>query len=410
MRTGDTRIGCAFVRFGLIALLTLAAIAASGEASAQALVPDPDYWKQDSTRSGTVYRFVYHQSPQAIPSSYDPVAEAEGYLRESQRTLPETNPVSETLWRQIRGVTIRSALSSPLRALGTVGLAVGTFEVGWKIGSGINAKFLRIGIPEATDTVQRYRWSRIYWRTANSGSYYGAYYPEEDGWVLAAKETCCSYSEVDRWFAAPCSFSGFSPPAAFWVRGPIPSSGACSPNVLANVLYAWAPEDSLSARGPIEDYTSQPYSKANPAPTPPPQTTVEQSIGSELDKPENSQLRQWLNYKLGSPAESDPTGIGAPNPDIEFPDFFTHWQDHGDEFATPYEDALEYWRDAAEIVERGDAGEDGYLKCQRSDGADVYWDDSKRAIVIVKDGKIVTFFPPLPTETAFDYFLNECSS
>jgi len=43
-----------------------------------------------------------------------------------------------------------------LRALGTVGLAAGTFDVGWKIGIGINAKLLKIGVPEAADATQNH--------------------------------------------------------------------------------------------------------------------------------------------------------------------------------------------------------------------------------------------------------------
>jgi hypothetical protein len=71
------------------------------------------------------------------------------------------------------------------------------------------------------------------------------------------------------------------------------------------------PENALGAPAPIEHYTTQPYDKSSPAPTPPPQTTVEQSIENELAKPENSLLRQWLNYELGSPGERDPVGNGV---------------------------------------------------------------------------------------------------
>lgn len=108
---------------------------------------DSDYWKQAAVRQDTVNRFFYGQSPHAIPSSYDPVREAEQILRQQQRTLPTCNPRSSPLWQQIRGITVKSALSTAPRALGTVGLVVGVFEVGWRIGSGINAKFLKIGVP-----------------------------------------------------------------------------------------------------------------------------------------------------------------------------------------------------------------------------------------------------------------------
>jgi hypothetical protein len=44
-------------------------------------VADPDYWKQTAEHRDTVYRFIYGQSPQSIPSGYDPVLEAEEILR-----------------------------------------------------------------------------------------------------------------------------------------------------------------------------------------------------------------------------------------------------------------------------------------------------------------------------------------
>lgn len=55
----------------------------------------------------------------------------------------------------------------------------------------------------------------------------------------------------------------------------------------------------------------------------------------------------------------------------------------------------------------GDTQTPGYLKCVRpSDGALIYLDDAKRAIVIVKDGKIVTYYAPTGD---FDYFWSECN-
>jgi hypothetical protein len=131
-------------------------------------------------------------------------------------------------------------------------------------------------------------------------------------------------------------------------------------------------------------------------------------VETQLDLPENDELRQWLNHRLGSPGEEDPLGIDPPNPDIEFPGFVEHWIDHGHKFTLPYEDPVEYWRDAADIVERGDNLDPGVSKCRRpSDEADLYWDAVKQAIVIVKDGKIVTYFPP---DNGIDYWQFHCNN
>jgi hypothetical protein len=84
----------------------------------------------------------------------------------------------------------------------------------------------------------------------------------------------------------------------------------------------------MPAPGPIEDSTDQPYTKSTAAPTPPAQSTVEQTIDTELGKPENGVLRQWLNYQLGSPGERDPIGDG-----VNVPQPATAPGEAGEEFA-----------------------------------------------------------------------------
>ena len=130
-------------------------IAYPGLAHAQT-VADPDYWRQTPERQATVNRLVYSQSPQAIPGSYDSVREAEQILRENVRELPPSNPQARSLWTAIRETTATVKLSPAMRALGTIGLAVGAFDIGWRIGTGINAKFLKIGVPEASQASSTY--------------------------------------------------------------------------------------------------------------------------------------------------------------------------------------------------------------------------------------------------------------
>jgi hypothetical protein len=381
--------------------VVLSVLAAPTPAHAQA-VADPDYWAQTVDRQQTVYRFVYDESPQQIPTGYDPVSEAEQILAQRQAALPTSNPESLSLWQQVRGVTVDAALSAPLRALGTIYLAKGTFELGWKIGSGINAKFLHIGIPELTDDSAGGTWDRINWRTANELEYSGAHYPVQEGWV--------ANFGTDRWFAAPCPFTGFSPPPPFTVQGPVDSDAQCWAGAQGypqiKVLYAWAPENALLAPRPIEPYTDQSYNRSTAAPDPPPQATVEQSVDSALAKPENAELRQWVNYELGSPSETDPTGVGLPNPDIPFEKRREKWEKHDHEFATPHEDENDYWRDAADVIKKADDGTDGYDQCVRSNGTKIYWDESRGAIVFVDGGEIQTFFIP---EEGRDYFDSECA-
>lgn len=402
---------------GLLAVfVVLASFPSLATAGHAVVTPSPDYWTQNATRRDTVHSFVYRQSPQAVPTSYSPVSGPASSLTTDFRTLPSSNPVTEPLWRQARGTVAKPGLSPLLRSLGAIGLAVGTFELGWKIGDGINAKFLKIGIPEPqppyTGGYPGLTYTLLY--KVNSGRLYSNILPVPEGWYVEWADSD-PLTRDGRGFSDTPEVCSGPPPGFGTVIGDDPAlNWDCSYPAVPpsnNQFHVAIPgENSLAARGAAEDYTGQPYTKSSGRPNPPPQVTVEQRIGEELAKPENAQLRQWLNYKLYSPGEVDPTGIGAPNPDVEFPGFVEHWEDHGDEFTPAYTDPVEYWRDAAEIVKRGDLGESGYQRCQRSDGALIYWDDTKRAIVIVKDGKIVTFFKPEgPPPADYDYFLGQCS-
>lgn len=401
-------VGCARARRALFTMFVCAAFAASHASAAHAqVVADPDFWKQTAERQDTVSRLIYSQSPQTIPPSYDPVREAEEILRQQQRALPASNPEAPSLWRQVRTITVRSALSTAPRALGVIGLAAGTFELGWKMGSGINAKFLRIGLPDPpAPKTSPAEGTLVFKNQGFTSSLNNAPLPA-DGWLLHWWYGNSQYTSVNLshgWGHACAYLTG--PPADFNVLPGFATLGWCELPPVPVESY-WLEENALEAAGPIEDYTGQPYTKSTGAPTPPPQATVEQSIDDELAKPENSLLRQWLNYKLGSPNEEDPLGIGPPNASIEFPDFEEHWETHWQEFPE-YGDAWEYWQGAVEIIERGDrspAGGEGVQRCERTDGSFVYWDIQKATFVVVRDGKIETYFKP---DDADAYWLDNC--
>ena len=74
-------------------------------------------------------------------------------------------------------------------------------------------------------------------------------------------------------------------------------------------------------------------------------------------------------------------------------------------------DPKKYWRDAADIVKRGRRGGEGIETCPRTlDDAEIFWDESRQAIVIVnKDGKIETYFQPKEGPViGKDYYNREC--
>ena len=283
-------------------------------------VPDPnDYWKGTLLRRQTVYRLIYSQSPQTIPPSYDPVAEAEQILRDAQRTAPPSEPASKSLWQQIRGVAVKSALSSPLRALGTISLGVDTFRLGWKIGEGINAKFLNIGIPGNGPIPASYSSPQLRFRQAGERSQLWFKVPiPEDGWVWSIHSEGYGWQRSMEYrptvAGGGCQEQAFTPPADFIEVTAPAQEYACAPQgytPVNDLKIAYIPEDALAAEGPIEPYTGQLYDRSSAAPPAPDQTTVEQTIENELEKPENSLLRDWLNYMLGLPGARDPIGEGV---------------------------------------------------------------------------------------------------
>jgi hypothetical protein len=307
-------------------------------------------------------------------------------------------------------VSWRSGLSAAPRALGTIGLAVGAFETGWKIGTGLNAKFLRIGLPDPPEPKVDPANGLLFFEQEGYSSAFNETPLPADGWVLgwsAYSQTWRSVNLSSGW-ESPCAYLT-GPPEGFRVLTGVASVGWCIAPPVPVESY-WLAENDLEAAGPIEDYVDQPYARESPAPPPPPQTTVEESIGNQLERPENDLLLQWLNYQLGSPGETDPLGIGPPNAGIEFPGFEKHWRDHEEEFPE-YTDPWEYWQGAVDIVERGDrspAGGEGVQRCERTSGGAVdliYWDIQKATIVVVKDGKIITYFKP---DDADQYWLDNC--
>ncbi len=408
-----TCLRIALAGLALSAFLALGWVIASPDPAVGQVVADPAYWKQNAERRNTVHRLVYSQSPQTIPATYDPVREAEEVLRQNQRSLPSSNPRVPSLWQQIRGVTVKSALASPLRVIGPVGLAAGTFEVGWKIGSGINAKFLKFGVPEPA-ALGSITWDRL--QPVEAGALTWPGFPAADRelfqiegrhWFYSGTKVSLtragSFPEAD----PDCAGNEYSAPPQ-WASRTVPETAAPY-----NICYGSA----LGRRAigiydvphssPLEEYTGQPYTHSSPAPTPPVQSTVEQTVTTELEKPEGAVLRQWLNYRLGSPGETDPLGIGDQNSDIEFPERNKKWKDHGHRFNPPYIDPHEYGQDAADIVERGRDPSTNVERCVRlHDNAEIFWDPEREAMVIVDDqGNIKNFYPP---SGGYDYYESVC--
>ena len=206
---------------------------------------------------------------------------------------------------------MRGKLAPALRRLGPIGLGVGSFEIGWKIGEGVNAKFLRIGVPEASGAGSQQMEEIAFKPTGSTAGLWNTGPLPEDGWYWShtappaySRQRTTEYltDTAGQCFAA-------TPPAGFRVHRFTMTTPSCA-NVVGGRAVAYIGEDDLPAPGPIERYSNQPFTRSWPAPTAPTVPEVEQLIEVEIEKPENELLRRWLNHNLGSPGEEDPlTGV-----------------------------------------------------------------------------------------------------
>lgn len=113
---------------------------------------------------------------------------------------------------------------------------------------------------------------------------------------------------------------------------------------------------------------------------------------------DNPGFGAWVQDKVSPTVGSVPA--------IHFPKVIEKWERHHEEF--DFEDPMEYWRKAVEIVERGRGSEPNRPeRCFRSDGVEIFWDGELQAIVFVlEDGSIETFYKP---DDGREYFEGQCA-
>ncbi len=160
-----------------------------------------------------------------------------------------------------------------------------------------------------------------------------------DGWLFAYLSPS-SGNWVQWWFGGPgndCPGSRFygPPPSGFsdYTNGTATNCvEAGTYQTVSRSLHAGiAPENGLEARGPIEDYSNQSYTKTSPAPTNPGVTTVTQSTRAQLESGDYPTLNQELEFQLGTPNVCDPVETFVCNP----PPGSTDEQDQRCELSTP---------------------------------------------------------------------------
>ena len=250
---------------------------------------------------------------------------------EEHRPIPN-QPTSDQLHRELRAFRTTGTRVLPLlRTLNTIGLAVGTFELGWKIGEGIRAKWLGIDVPPRGETAGGHCGSRygvsLKFYPAGSDLLFGAK-TDEDGWVwgFAGYDPACG-SGTNRWFQPNCKFTFPPAPAPYQTRSSSASTASCkvwpytswAPSEPVNpVSWGFLPEngtpDALNPSAPVEDYVAQPHTHTttNWPGAPTSSSDLETRTRQALESGEYKLTESWYahqldptNYDTGSKNDED---------------------------------------------------------------------------------------------------------
>ena len=188
-------------------------------------------------------------------------------------------PTSKELHRELRSLRIRARVLPPLRLLGNLGLAYESFQLGRKIGNGINAKYLRIGLPEAIEhpalSAQRLRFRSAHdvIRPGRSGTNpwngISYSYPDlempYDGWAWEHRRSTSPiwweyFDDTDQPWCDTFDTPPSGPVGFDHTAAPIEctTDPYAPPKAVGESVTYTLPENELEALGPIEDYVDQP--------------------------------------------------------------------------------------------------------------------------------------------------------
>jgi hypothetical protein len=135
-------------------------------------------------------------------------------------------------------------------------VGLGTAYVGWKVGTGIRTKILKLGLPDPplpkTDPAN----GTLSFQSKGYSSSQNTTPLPADGWVLKWWRGSSQWSAVNlsHGWSDPCA-SLTGPPQDFRVLPGVSTLGWCDPPPVPVESY-WLKEDELDATAPIEDYTT----------------------------------------------------------------------------------------------------------------------------------------------------------
>lgn len=315
-------------------------------------------------------------------------------LLERQYALPSyTRTASElaTLEQRV-GLWARAVpVLSRLTLVGTAGY------VGWRIGSGLRTLWMSARTP-STMEVLTFNGATLFPRGQTMVSLWGQpVAAPSPGWLLDSNGLSWFYTVRAQ---SPCPVFPAYPPVPVdgsLLTRDLPQPAGKNCYVRPSGPWVWnTPEQQGVMFLPAETsapvlHGNQPYSATVAAGSDPGLTAAIDAVRYELEANPSTYgaLIPWLGEGLNL---------------VPFPKFVEKWNDHADEFPE-YEDPWEYWKGASDIVRRWEDGDTGVERCERFDGAFIYYDIQKGHLVIVKNGEIETFFKP---DDGYDYYNHEC--
>lgn len=162
--------------------------------------------------------------------------------------------------RVTRNSRIAARLLPALRELGSIGLAYGSFELGWLVGTGIRTKILKIGLPEPSAPKVGAQEGILRFRPEGASIARNDQSMPADGWLYTYQYNSQTWEAVNVRFGweHPCAYLT-DPPTGLRV---IPGQAAYWCDTIAPVESYYLEEEELKQAAPIEDYVAQPYDRA----------------------------------------------------------------------------------------------------------------------------------------------------
>ncbi len=229
----------------------------------------------------------------------------------TQEHQPVPNqPSSQALHDELRAARSNAAKVLPrLRALGTVGLVVDTAVLGWKIGTGIRTKLLKIGLPDPPQPKASPASGALSFQSAGYSNSFNTTPLPADGWLLRWWYGSSQWSSVNLshgWGHACAYLTG--PPHDFRVLSGVATVGWCEPPPVPVESY-WVKEDELAAVAPVQDYLDQPFDRQtlNWEDKPTSNAQLESRTRTALESGDYRLLDPWYAHLLDPQTYEDPT-------------------------------------------------------------------------------------------------------